>query len=156
MSTLKQNLLNFAKAMLALFIVCAVGGAVSSKYISYKLNEKIKARTAQAKKPPKKLFFYNSIGATPALSESKEIKFDTAKKFTIEVGYTKTRKGAAKVVDKLNLNGFPVFMTPVQLKSGRVIYKIRMGLFADSKKAKLATNVLRSRTKYKGKLVALN
>jgi cell division septation protein DedD len=156
MTNLKHNLLNLVKAMLALFVVCAAAGTVSSKYISHKLNEKIKERRTADKNPPEKLFFYNSIGATPALENSKEIKFDKSKKFTIEVGYTKTRRGAAKVVDRLNLNGFPVFMTPVQLKNGRVIYKVRMGLFADSRKAKLASSVLRKRTKYKGKLVSLN
>ncbi|MDB2447131.1 SPOR domain-containing protein [bacterium] len=141
--------------MCGILIVCAAVGVASSKLISHKLSQKIAAKQKAATKEAP-LFFYNGIGATPAFAESKEIEFDTSRKFTIEVGYTKTRRSAEKIIDKLNLSGFPVFMTPVQLRSGKVAYKIRMGLFVDKENAVTATAVLRQRTKYKGKLIALN
>lgn len=154
MARLISNLLSFIKILAAVLIVCTAAGLVSSKIISHKLSKKLEEeKRSEVAKPQ---FFYNSIGATPALTTAKKLDFDVSQKYTIEVGYTKTRKGAEKVVDKLNQSGFPVFMTPVQLKSGRVAYKIRMGLFIDKKYASEASKTLQERTKYTGKLIALN
>jgi cell division septation protein DedD len=144
------------KLLCGILIVFTAAGLVSSKIISTKITKRLAEKKIEASKKEPPLFFYNSIGATPAFSTPKEIKFDSTPKFTVEVGYTKTRSGAERVIDKLNLSGFPVFMTPIQLKTGKVVYKIRMGLFSDKENAANAKYVLRERTKYKGRLVALN
>lgn len=152
----QKKIIAFLKLVLGIFIICVAAGIVSSKVISLKISQKIAEKHELEKKKKTTLFFYNSIGATPAFSTHKELSFTENEKYTIEVGYTKTRRGAEKIIDKLNLYGFPVFMTPVQLKNSKVAYKIRMGLFVTKDKAKDAGNLLAERTKYKGKIKILN
>ena len=155
MRAIRQKLISLGKILCGTLLVFTLAGLVSTKIISLKLSQKIaEKRRKPASEIP--LFFYNSIGATPALQPSKDVKFNSAQKFTVEVGYTRTRSAAEKVIDRLNQSGFPIFMTPVQLKNGKVAYKIRMGLFTNQQNAKNATIVLRERTKYKGRLIALN
>lgn len=119
-----------------------------------RVNKKFEKAKAEPK-PATSLFFYNSIGATPAFAQSRDINFQTSEKFTVEIGYTRTKKAAEQIVDRLNQSGFPIFMTPVQLKSKRVAYKLRMGLFANKKNAVQANHILSERTKYKGKVTVL-
>lgn len=142
------------RALTAVLLIFATLGLVFSFIVSKKLNDVAKLSSTGENQPP--LFFYDKIGSTPSFQNASKLDFDPVAKYTVEIGYSKSRRGAEKTIDRLNAMGFPGFLTPVQLKTGKVIYRVRMGIFVNKEQAKIASNTLEDRTKFKGKLIALN
>ncbi|MCY4381386.1 MAG: SPOR domain-containing protein, partial [Proteobacteria bacterium] len=122
--------------------------------------------------PKESSFFYHHIGSTPVTYSQRNAfpltsslkkalstlptKSKPAEKYTVMVGHTKTEKEANRVLDELNLAGMPAFITPVSLESGRKVFRISMGLFAQQEEAREAKQTLRDRTSYNGEVATFS
>lgn len=74
--------------------------------------------------------FYSVIGRTPAEFVSTQTSAAASAQFTVEIGQAKTQEEASAAIAKLQAGGIEAFYTPLN-RGGRVIYRIRNGVYAD-------------------------
>jgi hypothetical protein len=90
-------------------------------------------------------FFYKSLGQTPVnASESDDssvIKVATASGYTVEISAPTLQRDAEQLVDSLKTKGITAYYTPLSDK-GRIIYRVRKGLYPDEAQATLEARSL--------------
>ena len=102
---------------------------------------------------PRELF-YKSLGATPADSGTSESDTIDNEQFTLEIKVATTREEAEKTLKLLEGLGITAWYTPLQ-RHGRVVYRIRRGVFASQEQARLALQDLKTTQKVDAKIVRL-
>ena len=105
-------------------------------------------------------FFYQSIGhagtptddTPPATTNTAEIKEKTL--YTLEFKVSERREDAESMVATLHDQGLDAYYTPLS-NGGRVVYRVRQGLFNDSNTAKSAAIALRQQRNVTATIVKL-
>jgi len=75
-----------------------------------------------------KVVFYETVGASPKAAENPSTRQIT--RFTIEVANFNDQSEAEALLLKLKSRGIEGFYTPVR-RGGEVIYRVRLGMFAN-------------------------
>ncbi|MCX6108026.1 MAG: SPOR domain-containing protein [Proteobacteria bacterium] len=91
-------------------------------------------------------FFYTSVGHAPATLHAKSGDAEQSGKdsFTLEIKVATERDEAERIIDGLHEQGVEAYYTPLA-RSGRVVYRIRQGLFANQKDADRAAIAVQQR-----------
>ena len=92
--------------------------------------------TATALRLGQKRLFYGQIGTTPAPPLVRNLP-ENRKQFTIELGTTRSREQAEKLLTGFGSSGIDAWFTPLN-HEGRVIYRIRTGMFPSREAAEKA------------------
>jgi len=74
--------------------------------------------------------------------------------FTLEIKVASSREEAEHIIDDLHAQGVEAYYTPLT-RSGRLVYRIRQGLFANQKDADLAAIAVQKRYALTAKVVKL-
>jgi hypothetical protein len=98
--------------------------------------------------------FYKSLGATPADSDAPKDEAIDNEQFTLEIKVATTRDEAEKTLQLLEGLGITAWYTPLQ-RHGRVVYRIRRGVFPSQEQARLALQDLKTSQKVDAKIVRL-
>lgn len=96
--------------------------------------------------------FYSFVGKGPKIVVDSEPAVQSTQ-FSIETAVFMSQSEAEEEVDILSAAGFKAFYTPYQ-KGGRVIYRVRIGVFARQDEAKIFLEKL-AKTGVKAQLVQL-
>jgi len=101
-------------------------------------------------------FFYTSVGHAPAAFHRTTGEGSTLGKdsFTLEIQVASSREEAEHIIDGLHAQGVEAYYTPLA-RSGRLVYRIRQGLFANQKDADLAALDVQKRYALTAKVVKL-
>ncbi len=86
--------------------------------------------------------FYKTIGQAPSLEKASPQRRPDAATFTLEIKVAERRDEAEKVIDMLKELGIKAYYTPLN-RGGKVVYRIRHGIFTSAKKAHKASTHLR-------------
>ena len=99
--------------------------------------------------------FYSSLGATPAdASQAASDAAEIAPQYTIEVKIAKSRDEAEAELRRLANLGITAYYTPLQ-RQGRVVYRVRRGVFKELPDAELAAREMTTNLKVSAKVVRL-
>jgi hypothetical protein len=79
----------------------------------------------------------------------------SSERYTIELGISKSKENAEKILDSLAAKGFIAFYTPVQRQDGSVIFRLRFGLFEDEAEATQNIAKISSMLPFKGRVVKI-
>lgn len=166
-----------ARMLLAfvVFLVALVAGAAwvvlknqnIPKMISNSKNSPVKAGQEPAKSDSARAddpFFYDKIGAAPALNADTPApspsthgpKNPEVNKggYTVEIRVMANRDEAEQLIDELHRQGIEAYYTPVT-RGGRVVYRVRRGIYPSEKEAERAAMAMRSGQAVLGKVVKL-
>lgn len=100
-------------------------------------------------------FFYKSLGKTPEGFEEKAGGRRIARvNYTLEIKVADSRKEAEKVIDMLSDLGVEAYYTPLSRK-GRVVYRVRSGVFQSKKTAEKASLALRGQKQVANRVIKL-
>jgi hypothetical protein len=93
--------------------------------------------------------FYKTIGDSPALADQDSAGNGNQdglpeNKFTIEIAKMTSREQAESMIKSLAQRGLDAYYTPL-LKDGRVIYRVRYGMFDTESNAKSAMKSLQTK-----------
>jgi cell division septation protein DedD len=99
--------------------------------------------------------FYDRIGVGPATGTSPEIDSQAiADTFTLEIKVTTSREEAERVIDALKMDGIEAYYTPMT-RSGRIVYRVRRGLFTHRGAAEAASVALKESSGIASKVTKL-
>lgn len=98
-------------------------------------------------------FFYQSVGATPQEPESPK-KPKNLKSYTLEIKVVDNQQDAIRTIEMLASKGIEAFYTPLQ-QGGRVIYRIRKGIYPKPSLARKAAKELKNKAKVSSKVTLL-
>ena len=98
--------------------------------------------TATATRLGQKRLFYGQIGTTPAPPLVRNVR-ENRKQFTIELASTRSREQAEKLLTGFGSSGIEAWFTPLN-HEGRVIYRIRTGMFTSREAAEKAMAALQT------------
>ena len=102
-------------------------------------------------------FFYRAIGQVVSPPNEEELHAPAAiesSTYTLELKVTHDRKEAERTVAKLHSEGVDAYYTPLT-REGRLIYRIRQGMFGTETAAKQAAIALNQDYKIKAEVVQL-
>ena len=101
--------------------------------------------------------FYKSIGSISSKDLNRISGRDAqmGQRYTLEIRMTKSRREAEAIVDQLAEQGVQAYYTPLQ-RNGRVVYRVRRGIYTSMKLAKRAATELKIRKKLNVRIVQLN
>jgi cell division septation protein DedD len=97
--------------------------------------------------------YYKRIGSSPKANHRKA-KDAIAEGFTLEISMSNSRKAAETVVNKLAQKGVRAFYTPLT-RQGKVIYRVRLGIFHDRSEAAFAAKKLFGQHQVKSRVAQL-
>ena len=84
--------------------------------------------------------FYREVGGAPSTSQPQS-KISYRQTFALETSVHAHQPKAEYDVDRLSAKGFQAFYTPYQ-KGGRVVYRVRVGIFGKKQEAVTAQKTL--------------
>ncbi len=99
---------------------------------------------------------YDTIGTAvrPNSLDGNNIPVNS-ERYTIELGISKSKENAEKILDSLAEKGFTAFYTPVQRQDGTVIFRLRFGLFEDEAEATQNVSKISTVLPFKGRVVKI-
>jgi hypothetical protein len=99
---------------------------------------------------------YDTIGTAvrPNSLEANNLPVNS-ERYTIELGISKSKENAEKILDSLAEKGFTAFYTPVQRQDGTVIFRLRFGLFEDEAEATQNVAKISTVLPFKGRVVRI-
>jgi hypothetical protein len=87
--------------------------------------------------------FYKTIGLAPPLNNLNKPGRDiSSSTFTLEIKVAEQKKEAEKIIDMLSGMGVKAYYTPLN-RGGKIVYRVRHGIFTSAAKAKKASAKLR-------------
>ena len=119
-----------------------------------------KTSAAATEDPYEESFFYQSIGhAGPAFDDTQPTAPATAQTkektlYTLEFKVSDRREDAESLVATLHEQGIDAYYTPLS-QTGRVVYRVRQGMFHNSDSAKSAALALRQQRNLSATIVKL-
>ena len=143
-----------------LFGILVAAGMVAISGLPQHGGKKVPNKTAAAEDADDGSFFYQSIGhagmptddTQPATTNTAEIKEKTL--YTLEFKISERREVAESMVATLHDQGIDAYYTPLS-NGGRVVYRVRQGMFNDSNAAKSAAIALRQQRNVTATIVKL-
>lgn len=143
------------------FLAIIGGGVVFLTYgdgdLEHLTGKTSPAETTSGTTQPDALF-YKRLGTSPIVNN--EIKTNGAKSkgpgdgYTIEIKVTETRQEAEQLIDSLREKGVDAYYTPIAVR-GRVQYRVRYGIYSDSKSAQAASRKIDQGFSVKNKVIKL-
>lgn len=98
-------------------------------------------------------FFYDSIGQGERLEE-KATAGDGRASYTLEIKVANSKEEAEKTIDSLRGLGVEAYYTPLA-RQGKVVYRVRRGIFTNQKEATRAAVALKEERKVAASVVKL-
>ena len=97
--------------------------------------------------------FYKTIGQYKSPQKNNQhIKLEN--QYTLEFDIQNSQKEALELIDHLAKKGVTAYYTPLQ-KNGKVIYRVRKGVFANMKEAKSIAQKMKNKQKISSKVIKL-
>ena len=103
---------------------------------------------------PEADWFYDSIGQGSQLTTSVKPAVKAENSYTLEIKLANSREEAEKIIGMLAKMDVQAYYTPVS-RGGRVVYRVRRGLFPNKSLARKAAKKLRSQKNLATKVVVL-
>jgi septal ring-binding cell division protein DamX len=140
----------------AVFVAVVAGGVLALGHLPGKLSKNSKLQAPDAGVGATPALFYSTIGqggvetgdapdARPGASRSS---------YTLEIKVAKSREEAEELIDSLHLAGIDAYYTPLS-RAGRVVYRVRRGIYTNQSEATKAAGALAQGAKIKAKVVKL-
>lgn len=100
--------------------------------------------------------FYKSIGKTTANVNARNLtkRSKISNKYTLEFKVFNQSRAAEEFVDSLNHRGIEAYYTPFQ-RNGKVIFRVRRGVFSSKQTAEKAAIALRQKSKVNSRVIKL-
>ncbi|MEI8026997.1 MAG: SPOR domain-containing protein [Pseudomonadota bacterium] len=117
---------------IALVIMSLSGILIASKQITL---VSAKSTKPMSKKTSSSTLPYDSIGNASKSIGSAEETPSPSDKFTVDLGATKSRENAEKILESLAQKGIQGFYTPVQRENGSLAFRVRVGLYRTEEEA---------------------
>jgi cell division septation protein DedD len=99
--------------------------------------------------------FYTSVGGSSPSSDNAPSSGRVATRYTIELGTVNSQADAESLLLKLKDRGIDGFYTPMR-RGGRVIFHVRIGLFASADDAEQNLKKIAARANVKGRVTRLH
>lgn len=146
--------ISFRKIMMALSSFMVGATAFVSLMGFWLLSDPKMQKTYKSIRAPEtKPWFYQSIGNAPlAMHQENQ---DIQNSYTLEIQVAETKTEAEQVVDELGKIGIKAYYTPLA-RQGRVVYRIRQGIFANEQTAEKASIALRAQQQVSNRVIRLN
>jgi hypothetical protein len=140
----------------AVFVAVVAGGVLALGHLPGKLSKNSKVQGTEAGASSGPALFYSTIGqggdeagdardGRPGLGRSS---------YTLEIKVAKSREEAEELIDSLHIAGIDAYYTPLS-RSGRVVYRVRRGIYTNPGEAAKAAGALAAGSKIKAKVVKL-
>jgi hypothetical protein len=98
--------------------------------------------------------FYDAIGRASTASLPTPDTTVAAANYTLEVRVAKSREEAETLIDALQEKGIEAYYTPLS-RAGKVVYRVRRGIFASEREAQRAALALKQTHKVPSRIVKL-
>ena len=98
--------------------------------------------------------FYQTLGQFNKKRSDNEKLVGSADRYTLEIKIASSKQEAERLIDMLTDMGVRAYYTPLS-REGRVLYRVRRGVYPSSRRATVAQRELRSRYKLQAKVTRL-
>ncbi len=136
----------------ALIFMSLAGILIASKQVTLVTTKSAKQKS---KKSSPSSLPYDSIGnASKAIAPAEDAQ-SPSDKFTVDLGATKSRENAEKILENLAQKGIQGFYTPVQRENGSLAFRVRVGLYMTEEEAAQSAKKITSVTPFTGNVLKI-
>ena len=135
-----------------LVLSCLLGVLAGAKFLRQG-PEKLAKKTVE--KPILSALPYTAIGTAVKATAGNQDSETSSQKFTVDLGATKSRETAEKILETLSEQGLQAYYTPVQRQNGSVAFRVRVGLYKTEDEASKSVEKIAKSTPYTGKILKI-
>ncbi len=135
-----------------LVIMSLSGVLIASKHLTL---ASAKPASPISKKISTSTLPYDSIGNASKTIASAEENLSPSDKFTVDLGATKSRENAEKILESLAQKGIQGFYTPFQKENGSLAFRVRVGLYKTEEEAVESSKKITSATPFTGNVLKI-
>ena len=136
----------------ALVILSLSGILIASKHLTLAT---VKPASPISKKISTSTLPYDAIGNASKSNASVEETQSPSDKFTVDLGATKSRENAEKILESLAQKGIQGFYTPFQRENGSLAFRVRVGLYRTEEEAAENAKKITSATPFTGNVLKI-
>lgn len=146
-------------AVVAVLMLTDAPGSIKQKINKSKALSRVAASASGTSEATREAFFYDVVGQAPA-DFAGDAETDVPKgphpkvSYTLEVKLATSKEEAEQLIDLLKEQGVDAYYTPLT-RSGKVVYRVRRGIFTKVKDATQAMVALKAEHNLNTRIVKL-